>query len=58
MRTSVAEGDPDHNNYFTYHHSAGDSMDIMNPDSMDDNVIAIASMMFIIADMDERLPRS
>ena len=33
-------------------------MDIMNPDDMDDNVIAIASMMFILADIDEPLPRN
>jgi carboxypeptidase Q len=38
--------------YFTFHHSAGDSMDIMNPDWMDDNLVMIASMMYIVADMD------
>lgn len=31
-------------------------MDIMNPDWMDDNVVMIASMMYIVADLDERLP--
>jgi len=46
----------EHPYYFTFHHSAGDSMDIMDADDMDLNVIAIASMMFIAADMPERIP--
>lgn len=45
-----------HDFYFTYHHSAADSMLMMNADDMDDNVVAIASMMYLIADMDEDLP--
>ena len=28
--------------YFTYHHSGGDTMDVMDPDDMDDNVVMIA----------------
>ncbi len=36
--------------YFTYHHSAGDSMTMMNADDMDDNVVAIASIFYLIAD--------
>jgi carboxypeptidase Q len=44
--------------YFTYHHSAGDSMTMMNADDMDDNVVAIASMFFLLADADETLPRN
>lgn len=44
--------------YFTYHHSAGDSMDVMNPSDMDDNVVAIASLFFLISDLDEKLPRN
>ena len=43
---------PDHSYYFRYHHSAGDSMEMMNPDDMDSNVIGIASFLFIIADLD------
>jgi carboxypeptidase Q len=43
--------------YFTYHHSAGDSMTMMNPDTMDDNVVAIASIFYLIADLDKPLPR-
>jgi carboxypeptidase Q len=47
----------DHKFYFTYHHSAGDSMSIMNADDMDSNVLGIASMFFILADLDNTIPR-
>lgn len=36
--------------YFSYHHSSGDTMDVMSPEDMDDNVVAIASMFFLVAD--------
>ena len=36
--------------YFKYHHSAADSVSMMNPDYMDSNVIAIASIMYLVAD--------
>lgn len=39
-----------HDFYFTYHHSAGDSMTMMNPDDLDDNVVGLASLFFLIAD--------
>jgi len=48
---------PDSEYYFTYHHSAGDSMNVLNPDDMDRNVAAIASLFYIIADVPWRLPR-
>ena len=41
--------------YFRYHHSAGDSMSMMDADALDDNVVAIASMMYLIADNDETI---
>lgn len=44
-------------NYFAYHHSAGDTIDVLDPDDMDSNVKAIASLLYIIADLDERFPR-
>lgn len=56
MRNLVDDLDDTHPYYFTFHHSAGDSMDILSPEWMDENVVAIASMMFIIADMETRLP--
>jgi len=43
--------------YFSYHHSAGDTVDVLDADDMDSNVKAIASLFYIIADMDERFPR-
>ncbi|CAD8145035.1 unnamed protein product [Paramecium pentaurelia] len=49
--------DPNDDYYFKYHHSAGDTMNILNPDEMDSNVFAISSMMYIIADNPERLPK-
>jgi len=42
--------------YFTYHHSAGDSMYMMNADDLDDNVVAIASMLYLVADNEVSLP--
>jgi carboxypeptidase Q len=50
--------DPNDDIYFKYHHSAGDTMNILNPDELDSNVFAISSMMYIIADYPERLPKA
>lgn len=47
----------DNQYYFTYHHSAGDSMNVLNPDFMDRNVFGIAGMMYIIADVPWKLPK-
>ena len=55
---NLIQDNPTHDFYFTYHQSAGDTMEVMNPDEMDDNVVAIASMLYIIADSNERLPRN
>lgn len=55
MRNLVNESQDD-KYYFTYHHSAGDSMNVLNPDDMDQNVVAIASLFYIIADLPGRLP--
>lgn len=44
---------PDHSYYFRYHHSAGDSMSMMNPDEMDSNVVGIAAFLYIIADLQQ-----
>lgn len=41
--------------YFRYHHSAGDTMSIMDPDEMDSNVLGIASLLYILADLDTTL---
>lgn len=40
-----------HDFYFQYHHSAGDSMTMMNPDDLDSNVVGVAAMFFILADL-------
>ena len=51
------EDSPDHKYYFTFHHSAGDSMTMMNPDQMDSNVLGVASMFYILADLDVSIPK-
>jgi carboxypeptidase Q len=55
---NLIEDTPTRDYYFRYHHSAGDTMSVMNADEMDDNVVSIASMFFLIADMKEDLPRN
>jgi carboxypeptidase Q len=47
---------PDHKFYFRYHHSAGDSMTMMNADDLDSNVLGIACMFYILADLNVSLP--
>lgn len=56
MRNLIADN-KSNDFYFRYHHSAGDSMSMMNADDLDDNVVAIASMIYLIADNDETLPK-
>ncbi len=48
---NMIQDTPDHRFYFTYHHSAGDSMTMMDPDLLDGNVLGIACMFFILADL-------
>ncbi len=43
--------------YFSYHHSAGDSVSVLDADDMDTNVKGIASLFYILADLDEKFPR-
>ena len=42
----------DHAIYCTTHHTAGDSMSIMDPDDMDSNVVGFAAFLYIIADLE------
>jgi carboxypeptidase Q len=48
---NLVKDTPDHKYYFTYHHSAGDSMTMMNADDLDGNVLGIACMFYILADL-------
>jgi carboxypeptidase Q len=52
---NIIKDTPDHKFYFTYHHSAGDSMLMMNADDMDSNVVGIASLLYILADLNVSL---
>lgn len=54
---NVVEDNASHDYYFSYHHSAGDSMTVMNADDLDSNVVGLAAMMFILADLEETIPR-
>lgn len=47
-----------HDYYFSYHHSAGDSMTMMNPDDLDSNVLGLATMFYILADLENTIPRT
>jgi carboxypeptidase Q len=48
---------PDLKTYFTYYHSGADNMNVLNPDEMDRNAAAIASLFYILADVPWKLPR-
>ena len=43
--------------YFNYHHTAADTLDKVNPQSLRENAAAMAVMGYALADMPERLPR-
>jgi carboxypeptidase Q len=53
---NIVEDTEDGQYYFTYHHSAGDSMNILDADDMDSNVMAISSLFYILGDSQDRLP--
>jgi len=55
---NLIKDSPDSKFYFTYHHSAGDTVSVLDKDDMDRNVAAIASLFYIIADMPDRFPRN
>jgi carboxypeptidase Q len=54
---NIIEDTPDSKNYFSVHHSAGDSVSVLSKEDMDKNSIAIASMFYILADLPKRFPR-
>src|SRR5262252_3981059 len=43
--------------YFNYHHSAADTLDKVNPQSLRENAAAMAVMGYALADMEQVLPR-
>ena len=48
---NLIEDNASHDFYFRYHHSAGDTMTIMDPDLLDTNVVGVAAMFYILADL-------
>jgi carboxypeptidase Q len=47
----------DETEYFWYHHTPADTMDKLDPHEMNLCVAAMAVMAYVVADMDQRLPR-
>ena len=43
--------------YFNYHHTAADTLDKVNPQTLRENAAAMAVAGYALADMEERLPR-
>jgi len=48
----------DGSRYFWFHHSDGDTVDKLDPHEMAQCVAAFAVMMYVVADMPDRLPRA
>lgn len=44
--------------YFNYHHSAADTVSILDPTDMDSNVIGIAQVFYYITNLPSKLPRN
>ena len=47
----------DNERYFWFHHSEGDTMTVENPDELDRSTALWAAAIYIIADLDNMLPR-
>ncbi len=54
---NIVKDTPDSAYYFAYHHSAGDTVSVLDKDDLDSNVLGIASLFYLIADSDETLPK-
>jgi carboxypeptidase Q len=48
---------PDPDTYFDYHHTAADTLDKVDRQALDRNVAAMALMAYMLADLEEPLPR-
>lgn len=44
--------------YFWFHHSNGDTMSVLDPDQMNRCAAVFASYAYVLADMDDKLPRN
>jgi carboxypeptidase Q len=51
MINNMVEDTPDLDFYYKYHHTAGDSMTMIDPDNLDSNVVGIAALLYILADL-------
>jgi carboxypeptidase Q len=57
MMRNINVDTPDMQYYFTTHHTAADTMNVIDPQAMDRNVIGTASIFYILADVPWRLPK-
>ena len=48
---------PDPDSYFDYHHTEADTLDKVDPQALDRNVAAMALMAYMLADLEQPLPR-
>lgn len=48
----------DNDKYFWWHHSAGDTMNVLNSDELDKNCALLAAAAYIIADLSVDMPKS
>lgn len=46
------------NDYFWYHHSDGDWVDVLKTEDLDQNLAIFASTIYILADLNEPLPKT
>ena len=47
----------DRTNYFKYHHTHADTVDKVSKEDMKKCVASLATMLYVLADMPEKLPR-
>jgi carboxypeptidase Q len=50
-------GDAFRGNYFFFHHTEADTMTVIDSDDMDTNTAMYAAIAYVVADLDELLPR-
>ena len=47
----------DNSKYFWYHHTSADTFDKVDYNEFNDCIAAMAIMAYVVADMEQRLPR-
>ena len=47
--------DTDGRNYFDYHHTEADTLDKVDPAALADGVAAVAALVYVVADLPDRI---